>query len=164
MKKMILKVIVIATVLMASGCNMDMTQDAKFSGKLSVNLYDIKVDYSIQRFINHNIDYVSDGDNDVWSDAKTTINKNGGDCDDFSILYLNLLYSNKGVKANIILVHTDNSRAVVNGGPINHMIVELPDGTQIEPQNGQVVNYEIGYRYTFDEVFNASSRANPIKL
>ena len=74
-----------------------------------------------------------------------------GDCEDVSLLYLNILYVSTGKKGSLVLVEVPG-RGVVHGGDINHAIVEV-DGVLIDPQTGMVGNYKIAYRYSFYDIF-----------
>lgn len=107
--------------------------------------------FQIGQYCKSIISYATE-DEENWQSPKQTIKRGKGDCEDFAILYLNILYYNTGEKANIILVHSP-TRKVISGGRVNHCIVELEDGTQIEPQSGREVDYVVKYRYTFNEVF-----------
>lgn len=112
---------------------------------------DIKNESDIIKFINNNITYkVSDGY--TWATPEEILTRGYGDCKEFTRLYLNILYVITGETGNGILV--DYDRSIVEGGFVNHVIVELSDGTQIEPQNGEICHFEIGFRYGFYEFFN----------
>lgn len=138
----------------------------------SCDLFEDTYNYSL--FGNHTLYYIEDFDRldtikDVsvyirrsiryslgngYQDPKVTFETSRGNCTSFTFAYMNTLYYSLGIKSNAIVVKYSNSRSIVGGGGDgNHVIVELPDGTQIEPQNGMVKHYEVLYRYTFDEVF-----------
>ena len=81
-----------------------------------------------------------------------------GNCDDFAILYMNIMYAMTGEKCNLILVdrfigQEEDSRAIVEGGRVDHAVIERANGLLIEPYTGLPVNDVIRYRFTFDEVF-----------
>ena len=88
---------------------------------------------------------------DIWQSLETILESKVGDCEDFSKLFINIMYLEYGLKCNMVIVNS--SRSVVEGGFVNHAIVELPDGTLVDPQLGNIVNYSIGYRFTFNELF-----------
>lgn len=75
------------------------------------------------------------------------------DCDGFAILYMNIAYVRFGIKCSLCIVD-QNSKEIIDGGIGNHAIVRLPDGTLIEPQNGKIIYYDVGYEYDFDDVFS----------
>jgi transglutaminase-like putative cysteine protease len=79
--------------------------------------------YDITSFLCFSIDFVSDNE-DVWATAKQTYNRGFGDCEDIAILYLNILYSELGIKGNLALLLVD-TRSYILGGSINHAIVEV---------------------------------------
>ncbi len=45
----------------------------------------------VNRWVNHEIAYRSDGSGDNWADARTTLRKRAGDCEDYAILKMQLL-------------------------------------------------------------------------
>lgn len=74
-----------------------------------------------------------------------------GDCLYYSLAFLDIAYIQLNEKCSVVFVNA--SRSVVNGGLVNHAVVQLPDGRLLEPQNGSIVNYEVDYIYSFDEIF-----------
>jgi len=78
-----------------------------------------------------------------------------GDCNDYAILYINIMYVKFGKKCSLCLV--DTSRNIIEGGKVNHAVIRLPDGILIEPQTGFVSNKRVGYEYPFDSVFKEST-------
>lgn len=107
----------------------------------------------ISNWIATNVTYKSES-NDNWQEPKTTVQKGTGDCEDFAILYMNILYVRFGIKADLIILDHDNmTRTIMDGGKINHAIIYFA-GKYIDPQKG--IEYrpsKIGYKYSFDEVF-----------
>lgn len=81
-----------------------------------------------------------------------TLRNGYGDCKAFTILYMNIAYFAFYKKYSAGCVGT--GRKVVEGGTVNHCIVVRPDGTLLEPQTGKTVHYDLGYIYSFNEVFS----------
>lgn len=75
-----------------------------------------------------------------------------GDCDGYALLYMNIAYIRFGMRCSLCLVDLTD-RKIVNGGSINHAVIRFPDGTLIDPQNGDVVFFDVGYEYSFSDVF-----------
>jgi hypothetical protein len=110
-------------------------------------------------YIQTKVSYKADIGPDTWSSPQDTLARGYGDCDDYSILFINLIYILTGEKFSLILVDSNltqySSRAVVDGGFINHAIVQAPNGRYVEPQNGWFLDVpKVGFKYTFHEVFN----------
>lgn len=108
----------------------------------------------IDNWIGKNITYKSES-SDVWQNPEETIKKGYGDCEDFAILYMNILYVRFGIKAVLVICDSDKmtARTVVDGGEINHAILYFA-GKYIDPQTGNEYRlYKVGYKYTFSEVF-----------
>lgn len=149
---------ILVSILLSSCAVADIFTDAYYTTKFQqVSLYHsddfstLTTPKAITTYIHNNIHQVSE-EVDSWSAPKDTLMRGYGDCEDWSILYLNILYYSTGKRGSLALVAVPG-RAVVNGGTINHAVVEV-NGIQIEPQTGKVCNYKVGYRYTFEEVFN----------
>ncbi len=68
-----------------------------------------------------------------WSSPLETVTRGYGDCDDFSILFINIAYIVFDVKSELIAVDIDNMRTVVSGGNATHALVKI-DGLYFEPQ------------------------------
>lgn len=100
--------------------------------------------------LRHMIEYKVDIRDEFQSPEETFLNKSG-DCEDFAILYINILYVKKGEKANLVLI--EDSRTIIEGGNANHAVVQLSNGDLIEPQTGRRVDSDVKYSYSFDELF-----------
>ena len=75
-----------------------------------------------------------------------------GDCDEFALLYLDIMYVVFRKKGEICIVKS--GRTVEAGGrDYNHTVVRY-GSTIIEPMTGKVAHYEVGYSYAFDDIFN----------
>lgn len=102
--------------------------------------------------------YISDS-MDNWKNPEQTIVDAGGDCEDFCILFLNILYINTGIKGEIALIDESiTSRNIVNGGNINHAVIIIDNcifdviGERAYSEL-ETSKFDIGYTYTFDEIF-----------
>jgi hypothetical protein len=73
-----------------------------------------------------------------------------GDCEDYSILMMNILYQATGETPELITV--TNPKTVVTGGFSDHVIIRL-NGVLHSGQSGRVVEYDIDYKYSFHEIF-----------
>lgn len=105
----------------------------------------------ISIWINSKIYYKSETV-DWWSSPQETVERGYGDCDDYARLFINIAYIVFGDKGNLVAIDA-SQRTIVDGGPVNHAIVEI-NGHLYEAQLGFEVYYpSIGYRYTFDELF-----------
>lgn len=107
-------------------------------------------------WIESQIDYRSDVVEEFYSPEETLL-RGGGDCEDYAILFLNLMHYTMGIKGNLVFVDSDDRfRTIVEGGFVNHAVIEI-GGTLISPQTGYGYDYfdnvPVRYRYTFDEVF-----------
>lgn len=77
-----------------------------------------------------------------------------GDCDQFAIVLMNILYVELGMKPQFVATNILRTRSVVEGGEASHAAIYL-NGKVYEPQTGQVVDYTVNYTYSFEEVFSA---------
>jgi hypothetical protein len=73
-----------------------------------------------------------------------------GDCEDYSILMMNILYQATGGKAELVMV--TNPKEVITGGISDHVIIRL-DGVLYSGQSGREVEYEMDYKYSFSQIF-----------
>ena len=109
-------------------------------------------DYSdISRYLRNNTEYLYEGINHYIQGPEETVELKTGDCDDFAVLFLNIAYTELGIKGNLVYVNS-NERTIVNGGIPNHVIVEY-DGIAFDPVYRNTYT-NVMYRYTFGEVFN----------
>lgn len=103
-------------------------------------------------WISNNISYKDDPTGYTQS-PQETLDLGTGDCEDAALLFCALTFKYLGIKCNIVLVDTQE-RQVVAGGPIDHVMVQLPDGNLLSPQNCTIAVYTIRYIYYFDDIFN----------
>lgn len=75
-----------------------------------------------------------------------------GDCEEFSLLYLNIRYVVFHEKGELCIV--DTSRTVEAGGTIGDHAVVRYGSKLIEPQTGEEVYYTVCYSYAFDDIFS----------
>jgi hypothetical protein len=114
---------------------------------------EIKTFSGICAWLHENVSYMYDF-TEYWQTPEFTVKNRMGDCEDYSILYINIAYVLFGVQASLCAVTMENApRTIVEGGMYNHYVVLLPDGRMIEPQNGRECRYTIQYVYSFDELF-----------
>jgi len=96
---------------------------------------------------------------DNWKNPKQTLADGGGDCEDFCILFLNILFVNTGIKGDIVLVNNlETNRNIVNGGNINHAVVIINSCIfdvvgERSYSKAESSNFNIGYIYIFNEIF-----------
>ena len=109
----------------------------------------------VQEVISNHITYESES-GDTWQSPETTCEKGTGDCEDYAILMIDILYLKFGTEANLAIVESDECRSVVNGSlDVDHAIVEC-DGVYYEATAKFYKTYDdvtVCYRYTFDELF-----------
>lgn len=145
-------ILVIVSVLFFSSC--DFAVDGFFSEIFKdIPLYygdftEIENEGQISPWINARVEYKKIGDG---QSPKETLRRGEGDCDSFVLLYMNILYVRFGIKSTFCLVVS--GRNIVEGGFVNHAIIRMPSGRLIEAQQGKMVDYSIGYEYSFDHVF-----------
>ena len=170
---------ILAAAIALSSCSQafDMTIDAGNYARLGDGFDleyhawpEIEEPEQIARWIYHHVDYEWDVV-DHWQSPKETLDNGTGDCEDFAILYMNILYVKWGVKSDLVFVMDDGrsveegevvrvavcvrdvSRRIEKGGWYNHAVVWLDDGNMISAQGGRVCHADPAFVYTFDEVF-----------
>jgi hypothetical protein len=193
MKKILVILSVIFSVIIV-GCNItaEENMDADFLEKakghklynFNLGIVDIQDDLDervdkLSIWISENTRYVSDEKGyDIWSDPKVTVDRGYGDCDDFAILLMDLIYYEMNMVSNFVavdankvslrdpdqvkymsqsvinIIDASNIRndAIVGGGIPNHVLVELC-GRLYDGRCGRVYCDSIEFRYQFHEVF-----------
>jgi len=118
-----------------------------YNGMLPIGA-DIKEIKDIPFYMYCNFDYISDNTNEVYN-AKDFISLGGGDCEEFAIMYLTLLYRYFGIKGQFCLVGSVGCE----DGFFDHAVVKIGEKL-IESQRGCDVTklYKIAYCYDFDEI------------
>lgn len=153
MKRILALVLVIFTLssCIISDIQNDMAQAERYSGYelYRADFSRIQDEIDIYYYIKKRVTFRH---TDGAAGPAETIERGYGDCEEFTILFLNILYVRFGIKGEMILVNID--RSIENGGKANHALVRLPDGRQIEPQTGRWESHMVAYYYTFDEIFN----------
>lgn len=113
----------------------------------------LKNEDDIYRYISARVKYRRP-DSRFVSGPQETLESGYGDCKALTVLYMNIAFFALDRKYSAGAV--DTSRTVVNGGIVDHCIVVRPDGSMLDPQIGNTVHYELGYIYSFDEIFSRS--------
>lgn len=150
-------IMVIVVAMAFSGCKqiIDFGTDCAAADRYSEipiyygGFYSIKVEEQIPFWMTDRVTYRMSNDLATPEQAVVT---GYGDCEEFALLYLNILYVVFGKKGELCLV--EYGRTVEAGGrSCNHAVVRY-DGKLIEPLSGSVVHYEVCYSYKFDDIFN----------
>ncbi|MFA5397173.1 MAG: hypothetical protein WC346_14280 [Methanogenium sp.] len=163
MKKNILVFIYILFIL---GCSQDIYFDYVYSNRASGHslfyseeFSSLKNEGDVIEYLWKNYSYEREYNSDIWKDPEAMVKDRAGDCDDYSLLFVNIMYVQLNIKTDIILVDMNSSsRAIIEGGVINHVVVAVGDSIY-DPTNGRYMGeiselpYKIGYRYSFDEIF-----------
>lgn len=158
MKKLTVVLLATACLLLSTSCavdyftNLDLSETVAGRQLYYGDFSEIKTRRDIVPYIRAHVYYKSESVDEAAS-PEHTLSRGYGDCEDFAILYMNILYVVFQEESSIAFVDIDKRRAVVEGGRINHAIVQLQDGQLIEPQRGYVVDYPVGYRFSFWSVF-----------
>jgi hypothetical protein len=111
-------------------------------------LRDINHFNDITNYINEKIQFSNKYDK--WRSVEEILESGKGNCKDFCLVYINLYFIKFEQKLNILFVN--DSRKIENGGSVNHSIIQLDD-KQFCPQKGQFESYNIGYSYSFNDLF-----------
>lgn len=92
---------------------------------------------------------------DTWSNPAETIKRGYGDCDDFTLLVMNICYVALDLKPDLVLV--DTNRVVEQGGFVNHAEIRI-NGVNYSVYTGMALpERHTGFVYTFDEVFKGAN-------
>ena len=116
---------------------------------------DIKKIEDIQGAIYDHVTYKLGGNGHYTQSPEETCKLRTGNCADKSVLMISILYTNFAIKGNLVCAKYDNCHSVVDGGDIDHAIVEV-DSLYYESTSNIGTTYtdvDICYRYTFDELF-----------
>lgn len=158
MKKLTAVLLATTCLLLSTSCAADYPTDLSLRETVAGrHLYygdfsEIETRRDIVPYIRARVSYKSESVDEA-TDPEHTLSRGYGDCEDFAILYMNILYVVFQEESSIACVDIDKRRAVVEGGSVNHAIVQLQDGQLIEPQSGYVVDCPVGYRFSFWTVF-----------
>lgn len=171
MKKIILTLLV---VFIFCSCSMDM-YESHFSSLASGHRLWINPDLAnfhtyrgIGYYLTSQIQYRSESGDD-WSNPETTFNRGYGDCDDYAIAFMNIVYLSMGIKMELVLVHkesleyiwdddisiydVDSKAPMLIEGVLDHAMVRYK-GVLIEPTTGSMYTGAVYYSFSFDEVFD----------
>ena len=99
---------------------------------------------------------------DYWQSPEETCILGTGDCEDFSILFMNIAFLKFGYVCNLVLINTEDStcRAVVSGDwDINHAIVEYNydyiEATKSKEEGFYYwIKLTVDFRFCFAEVLH----------
>ncbi len=106
----------------------------------------------IADYLNSNIEYRSEKVPFYASSPKETFTNGYGNCEAFSLAFVNIAYIKMGIKLDLVTLKVE-TRAVVNGGIPNHTTIFF-NGNVYDVYNGEILpNIEVGYIYYFDDVF-----------
>ncbi len=152
---------IIVFVLLFSGCAIQNLALDVYYGEILIEKTDLYYpkDFNVDEI--NNTDDIVDWMEDrieyktqckIWKSNEQTLEDGYGDCKQFSIMFINLYYIKYGVETDLAFIDR-SSRAIENGGAVNHAIVRLENDNLIEPQNGKIVSDSIGYIYEFSEIF-----------
>jgi len=160
MKKIILLVVLISL----SGCQLvneiaDVVYEDRFSNQELTDFHledeNFKTIEDIGRFLRDNIIWESGTSTPVQS-PKETWEKKTGNCEDFSVLFIDIAFFELGIKCELVLVdqnEMERARTIEAEGIINHAIIRYSD-IIYELQNGYIYTGTVNYYYAFNEVFN----------
>ena len=152
--------------LMAFGCSYDVYSDGVFSSKAgghqlfySDEFHFIENEGDAIYYLWKNYSYEKES-GDEWKEPSKMFKDRAGDCEDYCLLFVNILYTRLNIKSSILVVNMDEEilKTIVDGGMVNHVIVAV--GTSLyDPTFGRYVGeienfrYKIGYSYSFEEIF-----------
>lgn len=112
----------------------------------------------VSAWVVKNIKYVEDA-SEEFSNPEVVLERGYGDCDDFALLIMNIIYVRFDIKTDLILLDayinpSTESRVIIEGGSINHATIGY---------NGQVfylydlricyIEPIVGYAFSFDYTF-----------
>lgn len=153
--------LIVIMIICLSGCALDTQSDfnnATLEGRINKSEIYYNDDFyyldsiaDICHYIMYNVNYKADR-GDIWSDPKTTLTRGYGDCEDMTILFMNIYYIVFGEKCELVTVNS--SRKVEAGGIVNHALVRLPNG-RLQEANvvGTNQSLVVGYSFGFDSFF-----------
>ena len=113
----------------------------------------VATEYDVGYYLFRTITYKGEKNANFVQSPSVTVSLGTGDCEDFALLYMNILYVNFGIKSDLVFVEHSKMRTVEGGGEFDHCMVRLANGDIIEPQNGLVYIVDVEYSYKFDEIF-----------
>ena len=162
MKKITL---IILTIIMFTGCSNFMYVARNVTGHELYIIPDFEFFdsyHNIAGFIRSNVQYQSES-GDYWKNPEETWNEHCGDCEDFAILFMNIVYISTGEKLDLVLVNIDDIKEV-------NSIDDIPDAPQkingvlnhamcakgkllIDPYTGKYFSGATHKRYSFDYIF-----------
>lgn len=94
--------------------------------------------------------YEADSGSDTATGPEETLTRGYGDCEDWTILFMNCYYFGTGEKLGLALV---DSKSVEDGGTIDHACIWY-NGYTYNQYRGCLEEYDsVGFTYKFSEIF-----------
>lgn len=157
------KIIIILLALFISGCNIiDVCRDSYYDSKFLDHLENIELFYidadinsleDVGTFMRQHVVYQADGE-DIWATPKETFKRGYGDCEDLTLLFINMTYIHLGLKFDLVAVDS-NDRQIIEGGYINHA-EPYYDGESYSVWMARPIDQvEIKFLYCFDTIFGS---------
>lgn len=72
-------------------------------------------------WIAKNLTYIDDGETNYWEDPENVVKRKGGDCEDWAILFQELVWRRFRIASSLVVVYFDNE-----GEEYSHMMVAVP--------------------------------------
>lgn len=91
------------------------------------------------------ISYVPDN-GDVWQLPHETLMRGAGDCEDFSLLFMFLIYKNLGIESHLVRV----DRGILG----NHFLVRMENGRYYDPMVSFFKDMNLDERWKILDVYN----------
>ena len=162
MKRLIVAM-ALATVLLSSCTVISMAEDSYLYDHLGTHetytcdwIDGIENIKDIQSAIYDHVHYKKGGKGHDTQSPEETCRLGTGNCSDKSVLMMSILYTNFGIKTNLVCVDSTKCKSICSGGlDVDHAIVEYGD-IYYEATATWYKTYTdvtVGYRYTFDELF-----------
>ena len=130
----------------------DMLNNVEFYDFADYDLTGIDSYRDIARWINARVQYKADT-LEYFSSPEDTLRRGLGDCEDFSMLYINIAKIVLDIEMDLVILNIPVLRVIVEGGIGNHVDVHY-NGVLYSAQLGiERFPTPILYIYTFDEVF-----------
>ena len=121
------------------------------------DFHEILTAYDISPWVMSHIVYVAD-EEDSWDNPEEVLLRGYGDCDDFTILVMNIAYVVFGIEFDLVLVDTEKVRTIEEGGVINHASIAIGEYVyDVYNFNQTSVDVPIAFRFTFWEVFDRTT-------
>ena len=159
------KIILLVVCLGFGSCSLvneiaDVVYEDRFSNQELTDFHledeNFKTIEDIGRFLRDNIIWESGTSTPVQS-PKETWEKETGNCEDFTVLFMDIAFFELGIRCELVIVEKENveiSRNVEAGGLDTDHAMTRYSSIIYEPQNGHIYTGIVDYYYAFNEVFN----------